>query len=86
VRLLPCLLLSGCSVIYVPPPAGPQQVEAPTILQPACVFWCQNTRTITSQQGARIEGAEGAVTIDKGVQTTTTESTAPSITTQEAIK
>lgn len=64
--------LGGCSVVYYAGPP-PQQAEAPKVISPACIVSCVTSTTTTSQQGAHIDGAAGAVSIQKPVTETTTQ-------------
>jgi hypothetical protein len=68
---LAALLLAGCTA------AGPKQLDADTPMSPVCFFWCINTKTITLQEGAQIQGATAPVSISKPltetVSTTVTE-------------
>jgi starvation-inducible outer membrane lipoprotein len=67
-----CLLVAGCSLVYFNGNPPPEQIEAATIKQPACVFNCNETSATTQQQGARIDGSVGNFQSEKPLTTNTT--------------
>ena len=67
-KYLSILLLAGCA-------ANPKQVEGNAPINPLCFVWCHSTKAVTVQEGAKIDGAAGAVSISKPITETTTQNT-----------